>query len=244
MNYLALLGWGIADDRDVFDLAEMVRAFDVVDVNSNPARFDQKKAEAINAEHIRRLDPAEFATRLRAFFEAHGYDTGLDEAGFATAAELVQTRVVVLSEAWNLLKFLDDGSYEIDPAAAAKELGSESVPVLDAACEALDGVADVEHRRYRSGAEDRADRRAGTQAPQGIRPDPGGCDRRDGQPTAVRVAGTAGPRSAACTGCARPETGQRGIFGSLHSVVWKPGIVGSDQLLWVPNGVWCNWQHS
>ncbi len=142
MNYLALLGWGIADDRDVFDLAEMVRAFDVVDVNSNPARFDQKKAEAINAEHIRRLDPAEFATRLRAFFEAHGYDTGLDEAGFATAAELVQTRVVVLSEAWNLLKFLDDGSYEIDPAAAAKELGSESVPVLDAACEALDGVAD------------------------------------------------------------------------------------------------------
>lgn len=142
MNYLALLGWGIADDRDVFGLEEMVRAFDVVDVNSNPARFDQKKAEAINAEHIRRLDPAEFATRLRAFFEAHGHDTGLDEAGFATAAELVQTRVVVLSEAWNLLKFLDDASYAIDPAAAAKELGPESVAVLDAAHEALDGLAE------------------------------------------------------------------------------------------------------
>jgi glutamyl-tRNA synthetase len=142
MNYLALLGWGIADDRDVFGLEEMVRAFDVVDVNSNPARFDQKKAEAINAEHIRRLDPAEFATRLRDFFDAHGHDTGLDEAGFATAAELVQTRVVVLSEAWKLLKFLDEASYEIDPAAAAKELGPESVPVLDAACAALEGVAD------------------------------------------------------------------------------------------------------
>jgi glutamyl-tRNA synthetase len=142
MNYLALLGWGIADDRDVFGLEEMVRAFDVIDVNSNPARFDQKKAEAINAEHIRRLDPAEFATRLRGFFEAHGHDTGLDEAGFATAAELVQTRVVVLSEAWNLLKFLDDASYGIDPVAAAKELGPESVPVLDAACAALEPVAE------------------------------------------------------------------------------------------------------
>jgi glutamyl-tRNA synthetase len=142
MNYLALLGWGIADDRDVFGLEEMVRAFDVIDVNSNPARFDQKKADAINAEHIRRLDPAEFATRLRGFFEAHGHDTGLDEAGFATAAELVQTRVVVLSEAWNLLKFLDDASYGIDPAAAAKELGPESVPVLDAACAALDPLAE------------------------------------------------------------------------------------------------------
>ena len=34
----------------------MVAAFDVVDVNSNPARFDQKKADALNAEHIRMLD--------------------------------------------------------------------------------------------------------------------------------------------------------------------------------------------
>ena len=55
LNYLALLGWGIAEDRDVFSLDEMVAAFDVVDVNSNPARFDQKKADALNAEHIRLL---------------------------------------------------------------------------------------------------------------------------------------------------------------------------------------------
>ena len=140
LNYLALLGWGIAEDRDVFTLGEMVRAFDVVDVNSNPARFDQKKADAINAEHIRRLEPAEFAARLRTFFDEHGYDTGLDEAGFATAADLVQTRVVVLSDAWNLLKFLNDGVYAIDPAAGAKELGPDAEGILDAACAALEAL--------------------------------------------------------------------------------------------------------
>ncbi|MBU3707167.1 MAG: glutamate--tRNA ligase [Mycobacterium sp.] len=142
LNYLALLGWSIAEDRDVFSLQEMVRAFDVVDVNSNPARFDQKKADAINAEHIRALAPDEFARRLRAFFTEHGHDTGLDEAGFATAAELVQTRVVVLSDAWELLKFLDDDAYVIDPKAGAKELGTDSVAILDSACGALDGVTD------------------------------------------------------------------------------------------------------
>ncbi|MFM9032777.1 MAG: glutamate--tRNA ligase [Mycobacterium sp.] len=140
LNYLALLGWGIAEDRDVFTLEEMVRAFDVVDVNSNPARFDQKKADAINAEHIRRLEPEEFARRLRAFFDAHGHDTGLDEAGFAAAAGLVQTRVVVLSDAWNLLKFLDEESYAIDPAAGAKELTGDAAGVLDSALGALDGI--------------------------------------------------------------------------------------------------------
>jgi glutamyl-tRNA synthetase len=140
LNYLALLGWGIAEDRDVFSLGEMVGAFDVVDVNSNPARFDQKKADAINAEHIRRLEPADFARRLRGYFDAHGHDTGLDDAGFATAAGLVQTRVVVLSDGWNLLKFLDEAGFAIDPAAGAKELKPDAVEVLDAACAALDGV--------------------------------------------------------------------------------------------------------
>jgi glutamyl-tRNA synthetase len=142
LNYLALLGWGIADDRDVFTLPEMVVAFDVIDVNSNPARFDQKKADAINAEHIRMLDAGDFASRLRSFFDTHGHDTGLDEADFAAAAELVQTRVVVLSDGWELLKFFNDEVYAIDPKAAAKELNAEAVPVLDSALGALDGIGE------------------------------------------------------------------------------------------------------
>ncbi|HEV7850684.1 MAG TPA: glutamate--tRNA ligase, partial [Mycobacterium sp.] len=77
LNYLALLGWSIADDRDVFSLDEMVAAFDVVDVNSSPARFDQKKADALNADHIRLLTEDEFTRRLRAYFDTHAYDTGL-----------------------------------------------------------------------------------------------------------------------------------------------------------------------
>ncbi|MGV0813987.1 glutamate--tRNA ligase [Mycolicibacterium boenickei] len=142
LNYLALLGWGIADDHDVFSLEEMVAAFDVVNVNSNPARFDQKKADAINAEHIRLLDPEDFTARLRTYLDAHGHDTGLDDAAFAEAAALIQTRIVVLGDAWGLLKFFDDGSYEIDEKAAGKELREEAAPVLDAALSALEGVGE------------------------------------------------------------------------------------------------------
>ena len=142
LNYLALLGWGIADDHDLFSLDEMVAAFDVTDVNSNPARFDQKKADAINAEHIRLLGAEDFAMRLRAYFDSHGHDTGLDSGGFAEAAALVQTRIVVLGDAWDLLKFLDDGSYALDEKSAAKELRADAVPALDAALVALEGLGE------------------------------------------------------------------------------------------------------
>jgi glutamyl-tRNA synthetase len=142
LNYLALLGWAIADDHDLFSLDEMVAAFDVVDVNSNPARFDQKKADALNAEHIRMLDVDDFAARLREYIGAHGHRIELDDSAFTAAAALVQTRIVVLGDAWDLLKFLNDDEYAIDPKAAVKELGPEGVPVLDAALAALDGVTD------------------------------------------------------------------------------------------------------
>jgi glutamyl-tRNA synthetase len=142
LNYLALLGWGIADDRDVFSLEEMVAAFDVADVNSNPARFDQKKADALNAEHIRMLAEDDFTARLRAYFTAHEHDTGLDDAQFAEAARLVQTRIVVLSDAWGLLKFLDEGAFVLDEKSAAKELKADAVQVLDAALAGLEAVGE------------------------------------------------------------------------------------------------------
>ena len=40
VNYLALLGWSIGPDRDVFTPEELVAHFDIADVNPNPARFD------------------------------------------------------------------------------------------------------------------------------------------------------------------------------------------------------------
>ena len=66
-NYLALLGWSIAEDRDIFSMAEMVEAFDVTRVSANPARFDLKKAEAINATHLRALPVEEFIERVMPF---------------------------------------------------------------------------------------------------------------------------------------------------------------------------------
>ncbi|MCM6773781.1 glutamate--tRNA ligase [Nocardia sp. CDC159] len=145
LNYLALLGWSLADDRDVFSMAEMVAAFDISKVNSNPARFDQKKADALNAEHIRLLDSGDFAHRLREYLTEHGHiGAEVDEALFATAAELVQTRIVVLGDAWDLLKFLfvPADEFAIDPVAAQKNLGPDAEPVLRAAVKALAGVSD------------------------------------------------------------------------------------------------------
>ncbi|HEU4466433.1 MAG TPA: glutamate--tRNA ligase, partial [Agromyces sp.] len=97
VNYLALLGWGFSADRDVFSRDEFVAAFDVENVNPNPARFDLKKAEAINGDHLRQLDVADFAARTVPYLQAAGLvATPLapaQEAVLAQAAPLVQERI-------------------------------------------------------------------------------------------------------------------------------------------------------
>lgn len=149
LNYLALLGWSIAPDRDVFDVAEMVAAFDVADVNPNPSRFDMKKAEAINAAHLRRLAPEDFCARLVPYLHAAGLvpvDAYSDlepdrRAMLDAAAPLVQERMTLLGEAVGMLGFLflaDDALEVADDARAA--LRDDAPAVLDAARAALEDV--------------------------------------------------------------------------------------------------------
>ncbi|WP_084105419.1 glutamate--tRNA ligase [Demequina sp. NBRC 110056] len=151
LNYLSLLGWSIGPDRDVFTPEELVAAFDVSDVNPNPARFDLKKAEAINADHLRALPVGEFVNRMVPYLHASGHLSTPDtreltpheEQVLAEAAPLVQTRMNLLGEAPGMLGFLFVGDEELpyEEAALAK-LPDNAAEVLDAAIHALQGIED------------------------------------------------------------------------------------------------------
>ncbi len=147
LNYLALLGWSIAPDRDVFTLEEFIAAFDIADVNPNPARFDQKKAESINGDHIRMLDQADFAARLVPYLAAAGLvaepPTPEQQRLLDAAAPLVQERMQLLGEAPGLLGFLFRDTVVYDEDALAG-LPANAGEVLAASVGALEVVSEHE----------------------------------------------------------------------------------------------------
>ncbi|GAA1949387.1 glutamate--tRNA ligase [Amycolatopsis minnesotensis] len=150
LNYLALLGWSIADDRDVFSIAELVEAFEITKVSANPARFDVKKAEAINGTHVRALDVDDFTGRVVPYLTAAGVVPAepADEqlSVLRAIAPLVQERVTVLSDAVEMVRFLflDEESFAPEEASAAKALGPDAEPVLRAAIESLEALSSWE----------------------------------------------------------------------------------------------------
>jgi glutamyl-tRNA synthetase len=142
LNYLALLGWGLSADQDIFSLDEMAKAFDVHDVNPNPARFDLKKADSINASHLRMLSLEDFTKRLIPYLEKSSVVSSPVSAGelevLSKAAPLIQERIQVLSECVGMLSFLfvDSSKIEIEDDAK-KGLPENAKAIAVAAIEAI-----------------------------------------------------------------------------------------------------------
>ena len=147
LNYLALLGWSLSADEDIFTVEQLVANFDIHDVLANPARFDVKKATAINGTHVRMLDPQDFRDRLVPYLQAAGLVgetlTPRENEILDQAAPLVQERMNLLGETEGLLGFLFRSDGEIVVAEdAAKQLKESAPQVLDAALAALEPLED------------------------------------------------------------------------------------------------------
>jgi glutamyl-tRNA synthetase len=71
LNYLVRLGWSHGD-QEFFSIEEMVRLFDVADVNKSASTFDVEKLTWLNQQHMMRSPPARVAAALRWQLERQG----------------------------------------------------------------------------------------------------------------------------------------------------------------------------
>jgi glutamyl-tRNA synthetase len=119
-NYLALLGWGDADDETIISTPELVERFRIERVARNPARFDEQKLRWLNGRYMRELDTDELTRRLEAY-------TGRE--GLRDAVAISEEKVQTLADFWPLAGFIFDGPAD-DPAARERWLGEEGRAAL------------------------------------------------------------------------------------------------------------------
>jgi glutamyl-tRNA synthetase len=131
-NYVALLGWGAADDETILSTKQLVEQFDITRVQRNPARFDEQKLRWMNGRYLRELSMDELTRRL----EEYTGRTGLGPA-VAISHEKIQT----LADFWPLAGFIFDGPAD-DPAAREKWLDEDGRGALSDARDALAALED------------------------------------------------------------------------------------------------------
>jgi len=141
LNYLALLGWGPEDGREVLDRDQLVAAFELDRVVHSPAFFDHQKLDWMNGEWIRRLDLDELERRALPAAEARFGDR-LDPEVFRGALRIGQERAVTLDGLIEQMDFLfvDEEDFAVDPASRERvEKTERAREVLDAVIEYVEG---------------------------------------------------------------------------------------------------------
>jgi glutamyl-tRNA synthetase len=134
VNYLALLGWGPEDGREVLTIDELVAEFDITRVIPSPATFDPKKLEWMNGEHIRRMPVNDLVGEVLPFARAR-YGDRLDIRDFERAVALAQERATTLVQIADQVAFLfvSDDDLVYDEKSLEKLLTTERAnDVLDA----------------------------------------------------------------------------------------------------------------
>ena len=108
VNYLALLGWSPGDDRELFRLDELERAFSLERLGRSGAVFDHRKLEWFNGQYIRMLSPQRLAAAIAPHLQAAGIE--LEDREQAALAALLRERLTVLDEAPRRAAFLAGGA--------------------------------------------------------------------------------------------------------------------------------------
>ena len=148
VNYLALLGWSLDGETTVIPRDVLASKFSLDRISKNPATFDPKKLDWMNAEYINAMSDTEFADKIMVP-ELH--EAGLiagneeyDENWIDALAAIVKPRTKMPADAATVAApvFARAETLAYDEKSVNKGLAKEGMgAVLDAARSALDTVA-------------------------------------------------------------------------------------------------------
>ena len=136
LNYLALMGWSMPDERERFSVAEMTAHFDLGRVNARGPVFDLAKLDWLNGETIRALDAEAFMDRVAGW--------ALNRENLAPLAPLLQQRTVRLADLAGQVDYLlgDRRPVSVEDFSHKKLRSADSARILDEAIRRVDEIDD------------------------------------------------------------------------------------------------------
>ena len=128
LNYLVRLGWSFGD-QEVFNIQEMIDAFDVKSINKSSAKFDLEKLQWLNQQHLSNIDNSELTEFLKLNTSLKGLPS---EKTIDSFLDAYKPRVNNLNELVGYFNTLYAEDFTVEDSAAEKFLKQEIlVPFQD-----------------------------------------------------------------------------------------------------------------
>lgn len=130
VNFIALLGWTAGDDREIYNLIELIESFTLERVNKSGAVFDIEKLNWLNAEHLRSKPDTELISMLRESLNNSKYSSGEFTDNFLfNVITAMKERVSFIKEFYEkgFYFFEDPETYE---ESAVKKRWKQDSPII------------------------------------------------------------------------------------------------------------------
>lgn len=127
INYVALLGWTPAEDREVFSRDELIEAFSIDRLGKSAAKFDLKKLQWLNGQHIRRLAVEDLRDRVVPVLQRAGFDVQSKSQEWLTRMTAIcQEKIQTLNDIVAQCDFFFVGPTQYEEKAVQKQWRDEN----------------------------------------------------------------------------------------------------------------------
>lgn len=143
VNYLALMGWSPGEDREILPFNEIIKIFDIKDVNKTGATFDMDKLSWMNGQYIKDMKAEELAARARDFFKDRKLATeGLDDERWLNIVSIYKERTRTLEDFISVYNIFYNAEIEYDEKGVEKYLKkSNSKDIITRCINVLKGLS-------------------------------------------------------------------------------------------------------
>jgi len=127
VNFLLLLGWAPGGNREIIDIKEAMKLFDIKNVNKTAAVMDMDKLDWINNQYLKSEDPVRLTEAVVPLLIEKQY---IDKADFdreyvLSLVKLFQARLTVINDFPDWADFFFLKEITVDPAAKEKYLSRD-----------------------------------------------------------------------------------------------------------------------
>ena len=123
VNYLSLMGWAPGNDIELLPLDEIIKLFDVKDVNKTGATFDIDKLSWMNGQYIKNSDPDALVSATEEFLKGkNAIDDKFNKNRWADIVKAYKERTRTLEDFSSIYKIFFNDTLEYDEKAVEKYL--------------------------------------------------------------------------------------------------------------------------
>ncbi len=149
VNMLALLGWNPGTEQEIFNLNELVAAFELERVNKSGARFDPEKTKWFQHHYLQQKGDEELAEMFKNYLNSHRKvdSSKYDTSGLVKIIGLLKERATFIADFWEQGDFFFIAPEKYNPKATKKAFKEDTPAILKQVIALLTETDDFSSRR-------------------------------------------------------------------------------------------------